>query len=187
MTRSTTENLKETLRKISVMDFGPDVDVSTLESSDALALIVDMALDALNPKSKPSAFDLKTDEVTNFMMSNFDLVFATNSEIADALNKAGIATAHGKDWTTSNISKTMTSVRGKIVNKVRSENSATSVSNDTPVVTTVDTSKEEVVTEKAPESVLEVTSDQDVDTQVSDEDIDDILSELDIDELSISS
>ena len=181
MTEPTTASLKAALKKISVMDFGPEVDVVTLGSSDALALIVDTALEALNPKSKPSAFDMKAKEVTDFIMANFNLAFAPNDEIAEALNAAGIKSPQGKDWTRSNISKILTASRENIVKQVQSSDSVSSVSDSAPVESaSVDTSEAQEDTVAQATSVVETESDG------SDTEIDAILSELDdLDDLNI--
>lgn len=183
---------KATLKRISEMDFEG---VSEMSNSDALSVIVTLATETLNPKSKPSAFDLKTKEVADFVMADFKLAFATNDDIAVALNTAQILSPQGKDWTRFNISKTMTAVRDLLVARVdESKNpgmdaaqaAAPDVSDASDTQSGVET---DAVAVEAPESVPETFVTASV-TSVTDEsdDIDDILSELEgLDELAVTS
>lgn len=128
----TLTSAKTALEQISTMSF-PEND-GTMSSSDALSLVVDLALNTLNPHAKPSASELKAQEITQFVMGNFGLAFATNDDIAAALNTASITTPQGKEWTRGNISKVMIAVRENIVKEIQGSATVEAVSDDAETV-----------------------------------------------------
>ncbi|MDE4297180.1 hypothetical protein PXK56_18510 [Phaeobacter gallaeciensis] len=120
--KPTTKSLTEALTKIAKMDIGVSKE-ELLEMSgiDALDYVVTIADEALNPKAGPTALELTTKEVADFIMKDFKLAFAQNDEIGDALNAAGILSPAGKPWTRSNVSKIMAGVKELIVASVGGE------------------------------------------------------------------
>lgn len=146
----TLASAKAALTKISTMAF--DANIGDLSSSDALSLVVDLALETLNPKSKPSALELKAGEVTQFVMDRFELAFAPNDDIAAALNAASILSPQGKEWTRGNISKMMVTVRENIVKEVQSVKAVEAGVTVASVALVVDSAPE--VPDEAQEAVL---------------------------------
>ncbi len=106
------------LEKVKALD---TADCSGEDAIDTLIEIQDTADAALNPKAGPSAMELKTKEVANFILADFRLVFATNDEIGDALNAAEILSPAGKPWSRSNVSKIMSGVKELITAKMSPE------------------------------------------------------------------
>jgi hypothetical protein len=106
------------LEKVKALD---TAFVSGDEALDTLIEIQDIADAALSPKAGPSAMELKTKEVANFILADFRLVFASNDEIGDKLNAAEILSPAGKPWSRSNVSKIMSGVKELIVDKMSPE------------------------------------------------------------------
>lgn len=152
-TKPTLKSLKAVIEKIIT-----DVDNANIEAmsgDEALDMVLDIKaqLDAAMITKSANSAENTVQRIAEFIHNDFRLAFASNDEVVESLNAAGITTHTGKPWTKSNISRTMIAVREKLV---QMHNPGTNVKSVDPETAAVPAA-ESVQQSDAPSGVIETT------------------------------